>query len=110
MDNSWDSAKRLSTNGAQEFVFRKKIPYDNYHLSFIIYHLGRRPQNNIRLSQYVKDRIFLISLLPIQVIPVVKHPTAVLAAVELAILVDSVVRYAEGGALCTLRADYGITF
>ena len=41
MINSWDSAKRLSTNGAQEFVFRKI------------------PPENIRLSQYVKDRIFL---------------------------------------------------
>ena len=36
INSSWDSAKRLSTNGAQEFAFRKKIPYDNYHLSIII--------------------------------------------------------------------------
>ena len=33
-----------------------------------------------------------------------------LAAVELAILVDSVVWYAETGAFCTLRADDGNTF
>ena len=39
MFNSWDSAKRLSTNGAQEFVFRKNSP-----MIIIIYQLSFRPQ------------------------------------------------------------------
>ena len=30
MFNSWDSAKRLSTNGAQEFVFKEK-PFTVHH-------------------------------------------------------------------------------
>ncbi len=50
------------------------------------------------------------SSLSIQVIPVVEHPGAVLAAVELTLLVDSVVRYTEGGALPTLGTDYRVAF
>ena len=42
--------------------------------------------------------------------PVVEHPGTVLAAVELTLLVDGVIRHTEGGAFPTLGTDYRVAF
>ena len=50
------------------------------------------------------ENIFVIALF------VMKRPAAVLAAIDLAVLVDSIVWHVEGGSLSAFGADNAVTF
>ena len=101
MKNSWI----IRGNSCLE-KFPQKISVCLNKLKIALAFLEAKPQRSLYIFFFGR----CAPPLSIQVIPVVEHPGAVLAAVELTLLVDGVIQHTEGGAFPTLGTDYRVAF